>query len=195
MGCECTSAFVGKGKVRHLSLLERNPQAQHAFANLVTAEQLNDEMLNTAEAFICSMYCAKKNQSSLNNLRYQIIERAFGPKPNANNPLKKLRGIGGRSILPYRNELIPHAKRVAFVAKMWANAHNQFANQKPQSPEDGWELISDLYEIMVFSGPLVPDDMVSDSEEESVLDDDSETEYVDDTLQSDSSSEDESAED
>ena len=78
---------------------------------------------------------------------------------------------------------------------MWSNAHNQFINQKPQSPEDGWELINDVYEIMMFFGPQVPDNMVSDSEEESVLDDDSETEYVDGTVQSDSSFEVESDED
>ena len=101
----------------------------------------------------------------------------------------------GAAIPPCRSELIPHVKRVAFVAKMWANAHNQFINQKPQSPEDGLERINDVYEIMMFLGPQVLDNMVSDSEEESVLVDDSETEYVVDTLQSDSSSEDESDED
>ena len=168
--------------MRPLSLLERNPQAQHAFANLMTAEQLSDEILNTVEAFTCSMYSAKKNQSSVDKFRYQIIERASGPKPNANNPLKILNGIDGCSIPPCRNELKPHVKRVAFVAKMWANAHNQFINQKPQSPEDGWELINDVYEIMMFLGLQVHDNMVSDSEEESVLGNDSEIECMDDTL-------------
>ena len=53
---------------------------------------------------------------------------------------------------------------------------------KPQSPGDGWEFINDVYEIMMFLGSQVTDNMVSDSEEESILDDDSETEYVVDTL-------------
>ena len=48
---------------------------------------------------------------------------------------------------------------------------------------------------MMFLGPQVPDNMVSGSDEESVLDDDSEREHVVDTLQSDSSSEDETDED
>ena len=77
MRCDYISAFVRKGKVRPLSLLERNPQAQHAFANLVIAEQLSDGILNIVEAFTCSMYGAKKIQSSVNKPGYQIIERAF----------------------------------------------------------------------------------------------------------------------
>ena len=74
-GCDYTSAFVRKGKVRPFSLLERNPQAQHAFASMATAEQLSEEILSTGEEFTCSMY--------VNKLRYQIIEKTFRPKTNA----------------------------------------------------------------------------------------------------------------
>ena len=55
-------------------------------------------------------------------------------------------------------------KRVALVAKIWGNANNQFINKKPQSAEDDQELINDVYEIMMFSDPQVPDNMVSYSE-------------------------------
>ena len=54
---------------------------------------------------------------------------------------------------------------------MWANAHNQFITQKPHSHEDGWELINDVYEMVMFLGPPLPDSMISIPEEESILDD------------------------
>lgn len=93
---------------------------------------------------------------SLNCHRYNVFEKAYGPKARSHNALAKLKGIAGCMIPPCESELSQHMKQSSFVAKMWANADKSEINQKPSS-DDGWELHDGLYEITWFDGCQLPE--------------------------------------
>ena len=67
-GCDHTASFSRKGKVRPLRLLEKTESAIEAFVALGTNAEITKEIIETIEAFVCSMY-GKKNLSSVNEMR------------------------------------------------------------------------------------------------------------------------------
>ena len=58
-GCDYTPSFAYKGKIRPLSILERNVDAQIAFGKLGSAEMLSEATINSIEQFVCEMYGLK----------------------------------------------------------------------------------------------------------------------------------------
>jgi hypothetical protein len=54
-----TPPFAYKGKIRPLSILERNVDAQIAFGKLGSAEMLSEATINSIEQFVCEMYGLK----------------------------------------------------------------------------------------------------------------------------------------
>ena len=63
-GCDYTSAFVRKGKVRPLKLLEKDIRIQEAFSQLADKEEIDEETFKYVEKFICLLYgaaCKRKN--------------------------------------------------------------------------------------------------------------------------------------
>ena len=91
------------------------------------------------------MYGSKTDHISLNQYRYKVLEKSYGPKVNSKNPLDKLKGIDGCNIPPCRSEIIPHMNRSSFVARMWGNADRNYIEQKPMSTSDGWNVVEDTY--------------------------------------------------
>ena len=136
-GCDYTSAFVRRGKVRPLMKLEKNECAQIAFAKLADDSAISDDTINEIEKFTASIYGAKEDCQSLNGHRFQVVYKSFGPKKDA-NPFDKIKGVDGSCLPPCEAELLPHIQRAAFVARMWANAHEPYINQSP-CQSDGWD--------------------------------------------------------
>ena len=75
------------------------------------------------------------------------------------NPLEKLKGIDASGLPPCEAEVMCHLKRVAFVAKMWADADLAELVQQP-SEDDGWMLENGVYTPVWFDGPQLPDSLV-----------------------------------
>ena len=48
------------------------------------------------------------------------------------------------------------------MARMWAQAHNPVIEVKPKSITDGWELVNDVCELIMFKGPQLPDTLLLD---------------------------------
>ena len=72
IGCNTTSTFWRKGKVRPLHLMLKNPEFMMTFAKLGNWETDEISLLSKIEVFVCAMYgCTSCN--SVNKLRYASI--------------------------------------------------------------------------------------------------------------------------
>ena len=68
-GCDTTSAFWRKGKVRPLHLMFKNPDFIATFAELGVNWETNEHLLEKTEKFVCAMY-GHATSNSVNTLRY-----------------------------------------------------------------------------------------------------------------------------
>ena len=78
-GSDTTSAFMRKGKIRPLKIMQQKAQYVNAFKKLGETEEVTDDVREVLEEFTCSMYgfkATKKFRPTINNCRYQkFIER------------------------------------------------------------------------------------------------------------------------
>ena len=158
-GTDYTSAIIRKVKVRPFRRLESS------------SDHIGQKVDASSEALLtfgATLFGAKAAESSsLNGFGYTAFAKAFGPSATAKNPLHKLKGVDASSLPPCEAELRQHIHRSAFVAKMCADA-----DQHP-APEDGWELISEQYEIIWFEGLQLRDTLIPDRDYAQCEDDDS----------------------
>ncbi len=189
-GCDYTSAFARKGKVRPFKLLEKETEIQEAFSKLADKEEIDEQTFKYVEKFTCLLYGAacKRKTPSMNEYRYAVVEKAYGPKKNSKNPFERLRGIDGCNIPPCQRELRQHIYRTGFVARMWAKADHQEIVQNPKTT-DGWELKDGCFEPIMFEGPQIPDDVLTDDVNVTNADDkESDNDMEDDQTSSESDS-------
>ena len=71
-GCDYTSSFCRKGKVRPLKLLEKDENLQNAFEKLSTETELHDDTVAEISRFVCLVY-GKKMLSDTNKARLEIF--------------------------------------------------------------------------------------------------------------------------
>ena len=69
-GCDSTSAFVHKGKIKPFKLCQSNTQFQKAFEELGNNENITQSVQSMLETFVCSLYGDQK-ESNINKLRYR----------------------------------------------------------------------------------------------------------------------------
>ena len=62
-GCDYTSSFNRKGKIKPFKLLEKYPEIQEAFLNLSHSEGISLDIKSIIESFLCQMCGTKKTNS------------------------------------------------------------------------------------------------------------------------------------
>ena len=170
-GTDYTPAMHRRGKVRPLKALEKNKKAQKSLAALAHGATVSGQDKKTLEQFVASLYGARRDDCSLNDHRFQMVLKAYGPKAGSKNPLEKLKGVDGCNIPPAEAELAAQLRRVAFVGRMWHAVDKNMIEQEPEEI-DGWIRNGDVYEFIMFDGPQVPNDLlegrddVSDEQDE-----------------------------
>ena len=78
-GCDYTSSFNRKGKIKPFKLLQKNPELQEAFLNLSHSEGTSDDIKSIIESFVCQMYGRKKT-NSVDQARLEIFVTKYKPK-------------------------------------------------------------------------------------------------------------------
>ena len=78
-GCDYTSSFNRKRKIKPFKLLEKNPELQEVFLNLSHSEGISDDIKSIIESFVCQMYQRKKT-SAINQARRGIFVTKYKPK-------------------------------------------------------------------------------------------------------------------
>ena len=77
-GCDTGSAFVGKGKVRPLKLMQGSTKHIQTFKQLgVVADTLPSDVMEGLENCVCSLYGSPKANST-SAVRYQLFQSRFG---------------------------------------------------------------------------------------------------------------------
>lgn len=150
-GCDYTSAFARKGKSRPYAIVTKSDKFQTAFASLSQAVP-SEEIIQVLRDFVCVLYGARK-AVPLNKHRFNVVEKTYRQKSNANHPFEKLKSIAGSSIPPCEAELAPHIDRSGFVARLWGNAHHQNLDK---TPDIGWEKVDGEFRIIWFHGEQLP---------------------------------------
>ena len=116
-GSDYTSSFVRRGKVRPFKILEKRPDYQSAFKMMTKTTLISEATKASLLDFTASIYGAKDN-TGLNNYRYQKFMQSYGPKGKGKNLLSNLRGTDASGLPPCEGEVSAHIKRASFVAKM-----------------------------------------------------------------------------
>jgi hypothetical protein len=179
-GSDYTSAFYKKGKKRPFKILEESQAFQKAFGEMAGGK-LRVKAMEEIMTFTARMYGAKagakaNHETHLNTHRFKVFEKSYAPKATAKNPLEKLKGIDAAMIPPCEAEVTQQIKRATFVAKMWADAHEKMIQQQP-TKEDGWDLQGNVYEVLWFDGPQVPESLAPNEGETSQDEDEEDMDF------------------
>lgn len=153
-GCDYTSAFIHKGKLRPLALLQKSGEYQEAFKKLGNADKVEQDVVNQLEAFVCALY-GKHNLSDVNEARLAIFQQSYAPKSNT-GPLDKLRGVNPSLLPPCKATLAQKIKRTNYVVALWKSACTS-TGKPPFGPVGhGWTLDGSRYKVLWYEGRYIP---------------------------------------
>ena len=112
-----TSAFVRRGKVASLKVLEKYPNSFLLLVLWVRALRYKQKQ------FVCCMY-GKPKYASVNKRRYDLFMQKF--RPTSGNVLSSVNGID-LSLLPYcKDSLYIHIQRANYQAMIWDNSSEHY---------------------------------------------------------------------
>jgi hypothetical protein len=150
-GCDLTSCFFRKGKVKPLQRLEAD--ADHVVAlHSLTSDEVD---IPGVTSFVCSLYGFKT--SDINEARYKAFMRMSGGTEK--EPLSKIKKIDCASLPPCTKTLANQIKRAQYVARMWRRA-DQTDPTVGASPTDyGWKLTQKGFEPEWYPGSSVPESL------------------------------------
>ena len=105
-GCDTTSAFCSKGKVKPLNIFLKSSHYINTFANIGVDESLGDNTLNVLQQFVCDLYGHKGDNT--NTLRYRLYSSKQGR-------------LEAKNIPPCLDSLKLHAARATYQSFVWRN--------------------------------------------------------------------------
>ena len=168
-GCNYTSSFLNKGKVKPMDIMMKSEEFLDALAKLGNGP-LSDATFQTCEKFVCHLY-GRTKLASVNLARHVIFQQTYAPK-NMDDPLHSIKGVNPSSMPPCAKVLRKKLDRANYVSRMWKRA----ASQKPcdNHPDGhGWVFDSGTYKIQWYDGGQMPSDIYR------VLDQNTQTPIVD----------------
>ena len=120
-GCDTTSAFAGKGKVKPLNLMLKNINYVDAFSQLGKISDVNDETMDQLKRFVCHLY-GWRETNSLQDVRYKMYCQSGGK-------------LSCEKLPPCDDVLELHISRANYQAyiwrqKAWSHKNNKTNPQK-----------------------------------------------------------------
>jgi len=176
-GCDTVSAFVRRGKLSAIKLLNKQADFIATFILFGTTPTVSDEMFAQLEHFVCCLY-GYQSYTDINKLRYDIFRQRFSPRPG--QTLSSYDGVD-ISLLPIcKSTLLMHIKRANYQAFTW-NCADHAKPQVPTPENHGWKFDESgrLVIDWMMDSPL-PDellDIVADQEDDNSSDEDNEVDY------------------
>ena len=155
-GCDYTSSFNRKGKIKPFKLLEKNPELQDALLNLSYSEGISDDIKSIIESFVCQMYGRKKT-NSVDQARLEIFVTKYKPKKgSASLNQIEAKKLDSSIMSPCSKVLHQKIKRCVYVASISTNSLGM--EPTPHIPTSfGWKLNEDeTYCIKWFEGDVAP---------------------------------------
>ena len=134
-GCDTTSAFSFKGKIKPYKILLKDKSALEACAELGTNEVATAVLVQKLENFACRIYGDKgKGDRSINHLRccqFQSRSKTYASRKTKQTPtqhrskdnvLDEQNQIDISSLPPVKESLILHINRANFQTRIWRKA-------------------------------------------------------------------------
>ena len=109
IGSDATSAFVRRGKVSPLKVLEKRSQFISTFRALGQITEVQTKTFKELEQFVCCMY-GKPKYASINKLRYDLLLQKF--RPISGNVLSSVDGIDLNLLPPCKDSLCTFKGRI-----------------------------------------------------------------------------------
>jgi uncharacterized protein YbdZ (MbtH family) len=131
LGCDSTSAFFGKGKVRAFKVARKSEEFAEAFATLGENLNLPENVVTILEQYVCCLYGQDKAKS-INHARYTMF---------------KLGKCTEESLPPNFGSLHQHILRVNFESYICKHATTPIL-ASPSPVGYGWKLEEDQLEIV-----------------------------------------------
>ncbi len=174
-GCDTTSALKGIGKVKPMKVLTKHPHFTASLSTLGDNWTVNDDLMNTFDAFTCIVY-GNTRIKSVDKIRYVKINdlcSAEGILPTKNIDLG--------SLPPSRKSLEQHLLRANYQVAIWKNSHIPNP-QIPCAEGHGWMNVDGRLEPKWFEGDMLPQLLIDhcDSDEESADENDNSDDESDD---------------
>jgi hypothetical protein len=177
-GCDCTSAFVRRGKKGPFKVMTSNRQFINVFCQVgLTANPLDVNILNDLERFVCCMY-GQQHQSETSKVRSNIFQSRYGSKYMASLSAGSNTGIDLSLLPPCRMTLHKHCLRANYQSFIWRHAHVAYP-EVPSPHGLGWLKDSDgILQIDWVEGDILPTDAVDVMENDQHIDISNEDEYI-----------------
>jgi hypothetical protein len=159
-GCDCTSAFVRKGKKGPFKLMTSNSRFIDVFRQLgLTVDKVSTDVFQVLEHFVCFMY-GQPHLSETSKVRSAVFQNRYGSKFLKSLSTGSGIGIDLSLLPPCRPTLLKHSLRANYQAFIWRHAHIAFPVLP--SPEGlGWIKDSDGNLLIDWvEGDIMPQDAV-----------------------------------
>lgn len=156
-GEDCTSAFKGKGKVRPLKKLEKNPKFHKAFQQLGDDWDVDLFMQTQIEQFTCLMY-GRSRDTSVDVARAKLLRKMVGE----NEKLTSKSKVDLARLPPCQSALKQHVNRVNHHICLYKRADIPILEKpKPYDQGQGWTRTNEgVLEPLWSSVPVLPKSLV-----------------------------------
>lgn len=162
-GCDTTSAFMRKGKVRPFKLLQKRETFIDTFIRLGESDVLSNDVIDSLESFVCAMY-GKGRSCQVNDVRYDLAILRF----KASKAI--LSGDDGTDfcfIPPCKDSLVCHIKRCNYQTFIWKRANVQFI-EYPSLFESGWKRNDGNLALSWNESDIVPPNLLDITDDDDV---------------------------
>ena len=132
-GCDTTSAFVRRGKVAPLKVVEKQPSYHSVLGKLGNDQTCSSELQDDIEALVCGLY-GKPQYKDINKLRYDMFAKRFQVRGQV---LSSYSGVDMSLLPPCKSSLDMHVRRANYQAYVWLHAHENYPDL-PKIEESGW---------------------------------------------------------
>ncbi len=149
-GCDTTSAFKGRAKLRPLKTMKNEVKYQEALSGLGDHWSVADDQLSSLETFTCAIY-GHPHGTDVDALRFMKINDICGNKRSDS----LLRNFDMASLPPCKKSLHCHIDRVNYQVAIWKRSH--VATPDIPGPErHGWICRNGLLVPHWFDGEEMP---------------------------------------
>ena len=144
-GCDSTSSFAGRRKIKPSVELGKNKVFINTFKNIGRIPK-SSEMFSSLEQFVCVIYGQRSNENlSVNDARYNIYCQRQGK-------------VSSSMLPPCHDVLIQHIKRVSYQTHIWQRSLDQFI--RVDSPVgNGWFMDESRLDIQWMTCNPAPDEV------------------------------------
>ena len=155
-GCDTTSAFVRRGKMFPLKLVERKPEYIPFLQRIGQDRQCSESVISDMEAFTCAIY-GNAATKSVNKLPYDTFLKKYQDRLSV---LNVSNGMDTSLLPPCQSALEMHIRRVNYQVFVWLHAHENNPDL-PDIEESGWKIHGEEINYDWVKGDLiVPEQLV-----------------------------------